>query len=66
LLETVLDTQRLNLVKNWVKPLTKRVRGFRGAGLKFYEFPDENVNVKDLGVLVRLETEPGNCFLSHL
>jgi hypothetical protein len=61
LLQAPLDTQSLNLVKNWIKLLTKLVCGLRRARLELYEPPDENVYIQNLGLLVRLETEPVDC-----
>jgi hypothetical protein len=46
------------LVKNWIKLLAKLVRCLLGARLELYEPPDEDVHIKDLCVLVWLETEP--------
>jgi len=60
LLQIALETQGLNLVKNWIKLLTKLVCSLRRARLQLYEPPDENVHVEDLGLLVRLKSEPVN------
>jgi len=37
LFEISLETQSLNLVKNWIKPLTKLVGIFGGVRLELYE-----------------------------
>ena len=67
LLQTPLKAQSLNLVENWIKLLTKLVRGFRRVGLQLYELPDEDVHIKDLGLLVGLETEPRAIWIvTHL
>jgi hypothetical protein len=58
LLQTPLKAQSLNLVKNWIKLLTKLVCGFSSAWLQLYELPDEDVHVENLGLLVGMEAEP--------
>jgi hypothetical protein len=54
----VLETQRLNLIKNWIKILTELVCSLLGVWLELEKPPHEDFYIKNLGILVWLETEP--------
>jgi len=64
LLESALYTESLNLVEYWIKLLAKLVCSLCRTGLELYEPSDEDVHIKNLGILVGLETQP--VYTPHL
>ena len=58
LLEPSFNADGLYLIKYWVQFLAKLVCSLRRARLELYEPSDEDVYIKNLGILVGLETQP--------
>jgi hypothetical protein len=52
----MLEAYILNLVKDWIKFLTKLIRRLSRVRLKLYETPDEDVHVENLGILIGLKS----------